>query len=167
MRRLWTSLLAGLCWLAATASGGFTQERTLDENLRDLNQRLRAYGFEDDGQQTYSQIFVRGDRVIAEVTNIRGGTRTINIYDAAVADLQPQRIRMRTVGPYIELAVPARGDVTSRLRCENPNGTSHEWSLPATSQLALQVRPESREAEQVRVALATVIRQAQERLATT
>ncbi|MGD2136535.1 MAG: hypothetical protein PVF27_10255, partial [Gemmatimonadales bacterium] len=142
-------------------------QRTLDENLRYLNERLRAYAFEHAGQETYSHVTLRGDRVIFEVTNVRAGTEVTNVYDAATAEVQPGRIRVRGMGSHIEITVPSSGDVTSRMRCVNPNGTSNEWSLPSTSQLVLHMRPGRAEADELKAVLATLLRQAQEGLAVT
>lgn len=164
MKRISVPVLVGMCAVALTAAGGLAQERSLRDNLADLNERLRDNGYTDEDQQTYTQMSIRGDRLVAEIIRIRGEAKTTNVYDAAIADLDPARIRVRAIGPYIELGIPARGTVTVKLRCQT-GPITNAWDMPAGSAVLLEVRPDRDLAEALRAALASVVRQAKEEIA--
>jgi len=165
MKRIAMPVMTGLCAVSLTAAGGAAQERSLSQNLAQVNQLLRDNGYTEEDQQTYSHLRLQGDRMIAEITRVRGGARTVNVYETAVADLDPQRIRVRTIGAYAEISLPSRGDVEASLRCET-GGITNEWAIPNASALLLELKPDRALADEIKDVLLELVQQAKTGVAT-
>jgi hypothetical protein len=165
MKRIAMSAIAGICAVSLTVAGGTAQERSLSQNLAQVNQLLRSNGYTEEDQQTYSHLRLQGDRMIAEITRVRGEARTVNVYETAVADLDPQRIRVRTIGAYAEISLPSRGDVKASLKCET-GGITNEWAIPNASALMLELKPDRALADEIKNALVELVQQAKAGLAT-
>jgi len=159
MKRIAMPVMAALCAVSLTVARGMAQERSLGQNLAYVNEALRNNGYTEEDQETYSHLRLQGDRMIAEVTRVRGGATTVNVYETAVADVDPARIRVRTIGAYVEIGLPSRGDVTASLRCET-GGITNEWSMPNASALLLELKHDRALADELKDVLVQLVRQA-------
>ncbi len=139
MRRI---ALLGLCLAGAVVGSARAQDQSVDQMLAHVNRLLKDNSYVDhDGQPTVSQVrLAEGGTLIVETTKTKSGDRFSNVYEVALADLDVTRIQDRSREEHVSISLGAKGPVTVKLMCKMQSGVEHEWKLPATSEIAVEVR---------------------------
>ncbi len=142
MRRI---ALLGLCLAGAVAGVAHAQDRSLDETLEHVNRLLKDNSYVDhDGQPTFSQVkLAKSGMLIVETTKTKSGNQFTNVYQVALKDLDALRIQSRVRESHVSISLGAKGPVTGKLVCKMASGLSHEWDLPATTEIAVELRVNS------------------------
>lgn len=136
--------LLGACLACLLAAGTAAQERSLDETVAYVNRTLEQNSYVDhDGQPTVSEVELAKGILIVRVTKTKSGNKFTNVYEVALSDIDIMRIKAADRGGFTSVSLGATGPVAVTLQCEMASGITHEWDLPDTSDLAVELAPES------------------------
>ncbi|MDH3290034.1 MAG: hypothetical protein OEO20_06195 [Gemmatimonadota bacterium] len=161
MRRI---ALLSLCLAGAVAGVAHAQDRSLDETLEHVNRLLKDNSYVDhDGQPTVSRVkLAKGGMLIVETTKTKSGNLFTNAYEVALEDLDVLRVQSRSRDAYVSISLGAKGPVTGKLKCKMAGGIEHEWNLPATTEIAVELRANSGVERDLTSALSQLIAKARQ-----
>jgi hypothetical protein len=153
--------LVGICLAGLTVAGASAQERSLDETVAFVNRTLEEYSYVDhDGQPTVSQVELKKGILIVEVTKTKSGNKFTNVYEVALSDIDITRIKANERGGFASVSLGATGPVAVKLVCRMASGLVHEWDLPDTKDMAVELASDSPAKRELTRALMDLVAQA-------
>ncbi len=153
--------LVGICLAGLTAAGATAQERSLDETVAYVNRTLAENSYVDhDGQPTVSKVELKKGVLIVTVTKTKSGNKFTNVYEVALSDMDIMRIKANDRGGFTSVSLGATGPVAVTLLCTMANGIVHEWDLPDTRDVAVELAPNSPAKSDLTRALMDLVAQA-------
>lgn len=160
MRRI---ALAGLCLGIPLAAGASAQGRSVDEMLTYVNNTLEQHGYVDhDGRPTVSQVRLAKGTLIVEITKTKSGDKFTNVYEVGLDNLDLSRVRSSDRGGFAAISLGAKGNVAVRLVCTMANGIVHDWDLPDTRDLSVELARDAPELPALARALSELIARARD-----